>query len=159
MGLAAVSQFAAVTHEAEHAHLLAGGAALLLSLGGFAVAWMFHSKGLFLAADKSGQPRPVRRFLQERWFFDQLYDALFVKPTVGTAMAASAFDKQPTDGKTSAEAFDLGTLDGLLNAAGDAVAATGNRVREANHGRLRNYVLVLGLTAVGLLGILSYLIK
>jgi proton-translocating NADH-quinone oxidoreductase chain L len=155
----AVSQFAAVAHEAEHAHLLAGGAALLLSLGGFAVAWMFHSKGLFLAADKSGQPRPVRRFLQERWFFDQLYDALFVKPTVGTAMAASAFDKQPTDGKTSAEAFDLGTLDGLLNAAGDAVAATGNRVREANHGRLRNYVLVLGLTAVGLLGILSYLIK
>jgi len=120
---------------------------------------VFHTRGLFLTSEQTGRPGPVRRFFQERWFFDQLYDALFVKPTVGTARAASAFDKQPTDGTSGAEAFDLGTLDGLLNAAGDAVAATGNRVREANHGRLRQYVLVLGLTAVGLLGILSYLIK
>ena len=116
-------------------------------------------KGLFVAPEESGQPRPVRRFFMERWFFDQLYDRLFVVPTVGTAKATSAFDKQPTEGKTDADPFDLGTLDGLLNATGDVVSATGNRIRSANTGRLRQYVLVLGLTAVGLLGILSFLTK
>jgi NADH-quinone oxidoreductase subunit L len=156
---AAVSQFAAVAHEAEHYHLLAGGVALFFSLAGFAVAGMFHKKGLFLAPEKAGQPRAVRQFFQERWLFDQLYDFLFVRPTVGTAKATSAFDKQPTDGTTGARQFDLGTLDGLLNASGDVVVATGNRVREANSGRLRQYVLMLGLTAVGMLGILSYLIR
>ncbi len=153
---AAVAQFEGVAREAEHSHLLAGGVALIASLGGFAVAGMFFRRGLFFTPEKSGQPRPVRSFFEHRWFFDELYGLLFVKPTLTTAKLASAADKRPTEGSTEPIRFDGGTLDGVLNTTGDIVSSTGNRIREANTGRLRQYVLVLGLTAVGLLGILSY---
>jgi NADH-quinone oxidoreductase subunit L len=153
---AAVSQFDGIALEAEHHHTMTGAVALLCSLAGLGVAWAFHKKALFIAPEKTGQARVVRRFFEHRWFFDELYGLLFVKPTVATAELASAVDKRPTEGTTEPTRFDGGTLDGVLNGAGDLVATTGNRVRQANTGRLRRYVLVLGLTAVGLLGILSY---
>jgi NADH-quinone oxidoreductase subunit L len=101
------------------------------------------------------------RFLRNKWYFDEAYDAAIVKPTVGLAMAAGAADKRPTDGpvppgesEPPARKFDLLTLDGWLNAVGQGAAAVGGQLRRVQAGHLRTYVLFLALTAVLVLGIL-----
>ena len=101
------------------------------------------------------------RFLRNKWYFDEAYDAAVVRPTVGLAIAAGAADKRPTDGpvpagesEVPARKFDLLTLDGWLNAVGQGAAAVGGQLRRLQTGHLRTYVLFLALTAVLVLGIL-----
>jgi hypothetical protein len=73
---------------------------------------------------------------------------------------------RPTDERAASgesepppRSFDLLTLDGWLNAVGQAAAAVGGRLRGLQTGRLRTYVLVLALTAVVLLGMLRALAR
>ena len=55
--------------------------------------------------------------------------------------------------------FDFFTLDGILNALGQAVTAAGRSLRAVQTGRLRMYVVALALTAALMLGILTALAK
>ena len=98
-------------------------------------------------------------FLLRKWYFDEAYDAALVKPTLALAHAAAAADKRPTDADPHAKRFDLFTLDGILNAIGQAADALGGVLRRAQTGRIRTYVAALALTAVVLLGMLAVLAK
>ena len=81
-----------------------------------------------------------------------------MQPTVQLAHALAAADKRPTDAaEPPARRFDLFTLDGWLNAVGQAAGAVGGALRRAQTGRVRAYVLVLALTAVAMLGMLAVL--
>ena len=140
---------------ADHSHLyveLAAGAAMLL---GFALAWALYIRRTprFPAA---GEPRG---FLARAWYFDEIYAALVKWPTMSLAFLAAATDKRPgsSDGHGSdpdAKRVDVGTLDGVLSSVGQVTALLGGVVRRFQTGRIRVYVLVLGLTVVGLLMIL-----
>jgi NADH-quinone oxidoreductase subunit L len=50
----------------------------------------------------------------------------------------------------------LRTLDGWLNAVGQLAGAVGGLFRRAQTGRVRGYIVALGLTAVAVLGMLTY---
>jgi NADH-quinone oxidoreductase subunit L len=147
-----------VTH---HYHTAAGVLALLFALAGAAIAYRYF-----------GMKQPTRdvlyapgnvlyRFLLGKWYFDEAYDAAFVKPTVELAHVAAAVDKRPTDilppvGELELppKRFDFFTLDGLWNSVGQFAAVIGQSLRRVQTGRLRSYVLALALTAAVLLGIL-----
>jgi NADH-quinone oxidoreductase subunit L len=138
-------------HEAHTWALLAG---LIGAAVGAGTAFAWYRSGALIADPGN---RLVRRFLFNRLYFDELYDRLFTRPTVTLSAATGAVDKRPTDGQTDAAAdrrIDPGTLDGLLNAIGQTVAAAGRGLGPLQSGRLRAYVLVLGLTVVAALGIL-----
>jgi NADH-quinone oxidoreductase subunit L len=149
------------TAVVEHAHHQAHEGHTAALVGGLLAAAL--GVGVAVAAYRAGRfTRPatvpaVRAFLYNRLYFDELYDRLVTRPTLTLSAASGALDKRPTDGQTDATAdrrIDPGTLDGLLNAVGQAVAAAGRGLHPLQSGRLRGYVLVLGLTVVAALGIL-----
>ncbi len=152
-------------HAAAHDHhALAGGIALAMAVAGAAVAFVVFyrrqpgSEALF--APVTG----VVKFLRNKWYFDEAYDAAVVRPTVELAFATAAADKRPTDAppppgepELPPRRFDLLTLDGWLNALGQATGAAGRELRRVQTGRLRGYVTALALTVAALLGILTVL--
>ncbi len=155
-------------HEAEqegHVHHWAVfGMTLATFLAGSGLAAMMYWKPKIDPAAIRGQLGVVYTFFLNKWYFDEAYNAAFVKPTVALAFAAAAADKRPTDAPPPAgeselppRRFDLFTLDGWLNGLGQLLGAVGSALRSVQTGQLRNYVLFLALTVALLLGILSVL--
>jgi NADH-quinone oxidoreductase subunit L len=54
---------------------------LMMALG-FAVAWRFYIQKPELPAELARQQEPLYRFLLNKWYFDELYDLIFVRPTL-----------------------------------------------------------------------------
>ena len=113
----------------------------------------------------------VYRFLQNKWYFDELYSALLVRPALVVAHWCRAFDTRVIDGTVNAFArfwvnvskwdgrFDLGIVDGLVNLTARVVYAVGSSLRNVQTGYLRSYVLFLVLAAVAIFTVLSYLVS
>jgi NADH-quinone oxidoreductase subunit L len=158
--------FAQEHHTAHEYHLLAGVLALALAVAGAALAWWFFGRHQPTTEALYATGTPGYRFLLNKWYFDEAYDAAVVNPTVALAKGAAAADKRPTDGQPPpgepelpAKKFDWWTLDGFLNGIAQAFVVAGARLRAVQSGRLRSYILALGLTAAVLLGILTALAK
>jgi NADH-quinone oxidoreductase subunit L len=49
---------------------------------GFAVSWLFYIRRPYLPVELANQHQLLYRFLLNKWYFDELYDFLFVKPTL-----------------------------------------------------------------------------
>jgi NADH-quinone oxidoreductase subunit L len=49
---------------------------------GFLVAWHFYIRKPELPGELARQHEPLYRFLLNKWYFDELYDVLFVRPTL-----------------------------------------------------------------------------
>jgi NADH-quinone oxidoreductase subunit L len=47
---------------------------------GFAIAWLFYIKDPSLPRRLAEQQRPLYLFLLNKWYFDELYDVVFVRP-------------------------------------------------------------------------------
>ncbi len=54
---------------------------LMMALG-FAVAWRFYIQKPELPAELARQQEPLYQFLLNKWYFDELYDLIFVRPTM-----------------------------------------------------------------------------
>jgi NADH:ubiquinone oxidoreductase subunit 5 (subunit L)/multisubunit Na+/H+ antiporter MnhA subunit len=106
--------------------------------------------------------RPMYSFLAGRWYFDELYDLVFVKPTLGIASLASAIDRGLIDKLIEGLAWgarslagidawiDRTIVDGLVNATATATWNTGLKLRGLQTGRLRQYVVFIVLGTVAL---------
>jgi NADH-quinone oxidoreductase subunit L len=121
---------------------------------GIAVAWHFF--GVSLGALR-GVPRPgqvetivtangATRFLYRaslnKWWFDELYDLLFIR--VGGRVAAGAWW------------FDRRIVDGTVNGVGAVAIACGRGLRRVQTGRVQNYALGIAIGLIVMAG--SYLI-
>ncbi len=53
---------------------------LMLAVG-FAVAWLFYIRRPELPVELARQHDVLYRFLLNKWYFDEIYDAIFVRPT------------------------------------------------------------------------------
>jgi len=163
---AVAKQFPHGHEAAHHYHQLAGGLALGLAVLGSVVAYRYFGMRQPAPAELHRAGGPLYRFLLGKWYFDEAYDAAIVRPVLLVAEVAAAADKRPTDTPAPLGAselpprrFDLFTLDGLLNAIGQAFDALGTQLRHLQTGQLRTYVLALALTAAAMLGILTALAK
>jgi NADH-quinone oxidoreductase subunit L len=52
----------------------------LMMVIGFLVAWLFYIRRPDLPAELARQHQPLYQFLLNKWYFDELYDAIFVRP-------------------------------------------------------------------------------
>jgi NADH:ubiquinone oxidoreductase subunit 5 (subunit L)/multisubunit Na+/H+ antiporter MnhA subunit len=136
--------------------LLALGAA---AIGAFGALWIYGLRR-FDAETLRAKFAPVHTFLMMKWYFDELYDALFVTPVVKLAFFIGRFDKF-TASAEQAELADRqvnpSSVDGFISAIGLLLFALGLRLRAVQSGLLRRYVLVLVLTTVVMFAILSVL--
>lgn len=113
---------------------LASVLAVSLGLAGIWVAWLVY------AARRSAVPRApfLRRLLERKLYFDELYDALFYRPAVGLSRFWRGAVEEPL-------------IDGSI--AGIALGArqAGAGVGRAQTGFLRSYLLAIAFSAAVLL--------
>ncbi|MCO5131111.1 MAG: NADH-quinone oxidoreductase subunit L [Xanthobacteraceae bacterium] len=60
---------------------------VMMAIGLF-VAWMFYIRRPYLPGELASQHRALYRFLLNKWYFDELYEIIFVRPTkwLGTTL-------------------------------------------------------------------------
>jgi NADH-quinone oxidoreductase subunit L len=78
-------KFAETNHMLEDMHHVPYLVALVptvMMVLGFAVAWQFYVRRPELPAELARQHEPLYRFLLNKWYFDEIYDALIVRPTL-----------------------------------------------------------------------------
>jgi NADH-quinone oxidoreductase subunit L len=49
---------------------------------GFAIAWLFYIRNTALPKNLAAQHEPLYKFLLNKWYFDELYDLIFVRPAM-----------------------------------------------------------------------------
>jgi NADH:ubiquinone oxidoreductase subunit 5 (subunit L)/multisubunit Na+/H+ antiporter MnhA subunit len=146
-----------------------GGSALIL-LTGLGVALLYYGPAGFpyfvptrlsaaRAAERFGG---LYKFLVKKWYFDELYWAVFVRPCLQFARICREFDLRFIDGLVNGSAYltrlmdrvvgvlDIIAVDRLVNETGRLVYAAGERSRGIQTGRLRNYLMFLTVALVGL---------
>jgi len=101
----------------------------------------------------------VHRFLTHKWYFDEVYSALLVRPAMTVSGWARWFDTNIVDGTVNGVAkvglwfsklngaFDRVIVDGLVNLISDVWYAIGSWLRVFQTGYIRSYILFLGMAA------------
>jgi NADH-quinone oxidoreductase subunit L len=69
-----------VIHAAHQAPTWVKVSPFVAMLIGFLVAWLFYIKNPSLPGRLAAQQRPLYLFLLNKWYFDELYDWIFVRP-------------------------------------------------------------------------------
>jgi len=155
-------------HLAHEAHAFAGYLALVVVLIGIAFATLIYYYRVLDPAEAKEQFPGVHRFLWHKWYFDELYSALLVRPALTVAGWFRAFDTKVIDGVVDGAAkrtvnlswlsgkFDLGIVDGLVNLTARVLYGIGNWFRGFQTGYIRSYVLFLVMAAIGIWVVLRY---
>jgi NADH-quinone oxidoreductase subunit L len=112
---------------------------VLVGLAGIAVAWAVYSeRKIAIPAVPS-----VRRVLEEKFYFDWLYDRIFYAPSAWVATALRREFEEPVVLQTGPD-------------LGETTLSAGGLVRRIQTGLLRTYVLFLAAGAAGV--VLAFLI-
>ena len=140
--------------------------AFLTALCGFFLALLFYGWRLLDPNDVRRQFRPIYRLLLNKWWFDELYDFLFVRPVLLLSRIVAGIDRRWIDGLVDGTAWltawfsrwgdrwiDTGIVDGLANLTARWTYNVGLSFRHVQTGRVRQYVMfiVLGTVAIFIL--------
>jgi NADH-quinone oxidoreductase subunit L len=52
----------------------------VMMVGGFLVSWLFYIRRPYIPVELANQHQMLYRFLLNKWYFDELYDFIFVRP-------------------------------------------------------------------------------
>jgi NADH-quinone oxidoreductase subunit L len=74
-----------ILEEMHHVPLWVVGAPTLMMIGGFLVAYWFYIYDPEAPARLAKRHEPLYRFLLNKWYFDELYDLVFVRPSLWLA--------------------------------------------------------------------------
>jgi NADH-quinone oxidoreductase subunit L len=159
-----------INQHAHANHHLAGNLALfMVALGVLFAVLLYRSRVLDPAEAQEQAPR-VHAFLTHKWYFDELYSAMLVRPALAVSGWFRWFDTVVIDGLINGLGrltvrvsdwdgiFDRNIIDGLVNVLGNTIYAVGGSLRRVQTGFLRSYVLFLALAAVGIFAVLSYFV-
>ncbi len=71
-----------VLHQAHEAPALVKVSPFIAMILGLALAWLFYIKNPALPVALARQQGPLYRFLLNKWYFDEIYDVIFVRPAM-----------------------------------------------------------------------------
>ncbi len=151
--------------EAEHHH--AGTVmwmAIAAGIGGLLLGWLvFHTRREKLAALKAPLA-PLENAFANKFWFDELYDAVLIRPAYALGRAFKVLDERVVDGLVNlvgrggvttgdvSGAHDRGVVDGLVRAIGHACQRLGGVFSALQSGRVRLYLSIsVGALALALL--------
>ena len=136
---------------------------------GIALAAAMYLWGFLSPTEVRRKFSGVYNFLWNKWWFDELYDVLFVKPTHAISKVVMAFDSKILDGILHGIArgtrllasiwdrlLDRSIIDGLANGIGRWTQRVGISLRNVQTGQLRQYVLFIVVGTVALFLMVSF---
>lgn len=162
-----VANIALPSHHAIHeVHSTAGIAALLAAALGTLTAFFLYCRPVVNPEMIKRQFAGVHGFLVEKWQFDNLYDAAFVRPAHIVGRWCAGFDKNILDAilhgaaKTAIwvgsvdKKFDEQIVDGLVNVVGNVTRSVGMSLTVFQTGKMRQYVMFIAVSVVALFALL-----
>ena len=113
----------------------------LVAIAGVALAWMVYGRTPVRAASIGVARNPLHKILIDKYYVDEIYDALFVKPIYQLSLWL-------------ARVFDPRVIDGLVNGVATTVASWSRGLRRVQTGFVMNYALGVLLGAVAVIAYL-----
>ncbi len=113
----------------------------LVAIAGVALAWFVYGRMPVRAASIGVARNPLHKLLLEKYYVDELYDALFVKPIYHLSLWL-------------ARIFDPSVIDGMVNGVASLVAGWARGMRRVQTGLVMNYALAVVLGAVAVVAYL-----
>jgi NADH:ubiquinone oxidoreductase subunit 5 (subunit L)/multisubunit Na+/H+ antiporter MnhA subunit len=139
------------------------------ALSGFCLATLMYGLRRLDPDEVRRQFAPLYRFLLNKWWFDELYDWMFVRPTHVIARCASNFDRCWIDWIVDGSAkltrlfanawerlADQTIVDGFINFLARKTFATGVALRVVQTGRVRQYVMFIVIGTVAIFILISF---
>jgi NADH-quinone oxidoreductase subunit L len=125
-------------HSAEEitAERLLAGLSVLIGLLGIGAGWYLFQKRPLLQ---------MPRLLENKYYVDEIYDAALIRP----------IEAGSREGLW--KLVDVGAIDGLLHAIGEAVTEMGRIARWLQAGFVRGYAAIILFGALILIGLFAYL--
>ncbi|NQT39280.1 MAG: hypothetical protein HQ581_17410, partial [Planctomycetes bacterium] len=148
------------THLNEEIHTAATLGAFATAVLGFVLATAFYGIRTLDPGDVRKQFAPIHRFLLGKWWFDELYGFLFIRPALKVAGWVAAIDRKGIDWFTDSLArwtcalsrlddlIDRWFVDGLINRVARHTYAVGLWLRRVQTGNLRQYVMLIAVGTV-----------
>ncbi len=144
-------------HESHQAaiHAAASWAAFAAAAIGIGLAVVFYGTRNVDPARVAAAVRPVYVFLKNKWYFDELYAVLWVRPTLFLAGCAAWVDRRVidrlADGSAAAvrelavwdDVFDRLFVDRAVNGLAEVTYRLGLSLRRVQTGRIRLYIVWL----------------
>jgi NADH-quinone oxidoreductase subunit L len=105
--------------------------------------------------------RPLYLFSLNKWYWDEIYEATFIKGSMTLAKMLSWFDTHVVDGIVNGvallvrkfafvnDSFDKHVVDGMVNFTAFTVNTTGAVLRKLQTGKVQSYVVMLLLAVFG----------
>jgi NADH-quinone oxidoreductase subunit L len=136
---------AAHNHIMHHVHEVPGWVPLaptIVGLGGIALAYVMYMFAPSLPGALANALPGVHRFLLNKWYFDELYDAIFVRPAQALARGFWKIG-------------DVRIIDGVPNGLAASVAGAARQAVALQTGRVASYAFTM---IVGLVLLVSLLL-
>ncbi len=140
--LGAVHGEEGAAHEGSAEALLAG-LSSLIGIGGLALAWFFYIAKPEIPGKIAGAFQSAYRVLSNKYYVDELYEAVFVTPVRKFSEAALW------------KVADVQIIDGLVRGAGRASQAVGRAFARVENGFASSYAAAMLLGAVLVAGYLA----
>jgi NADH-quinone oxidoreductase subunit L len=104
---------------------------------GLGLAWLYYIQAPWLPAATARAFRPIYLFFFNKWYFDELYDWLFVRPAMWI-------------GRTLWKRGDGGAIDGVIDGTAASVQRTTDRVVKLQSGYIYHYAfaMLIGVAAL-----------
>jgi NADH-quinone oxidoreductase subunit L len=138
-------------------------------VGGILIAAAFFWWGYLSPEEVRRQFAPLYTLLWNKYYFDELYDAIFVKPTHVLARFMAGIDRYWIDWLIDqiarstvsfSKAFDLiadrGIVDGIANLTASWTYSLGTSLRAVQTGRIRQYVVFIVVGALAIFILISF---
>jgi NADH-quinone oxidoreductase subunit L len=124
---------------------------------------------------RAGQADPLERLgvlwtvLRNKYYIDEIYRATIIRGTIGLSTLLFRFDQGIIDAVVNligrlmerlsyvSRLFDTYVIDGIVNGVGRVTSAVGEELRYIQTGRVQNYMVIVVISVVLLMGVFLYM--
>ena len=110
---------------------------------GLAVIAIIYAWTRFSKKPETAEPQGLGKFFADKWYVDELYDVVIVKPL----MALAGFLKN---------VVEKSGIDGIVNGVGRGINYAGRQIRLMQSGMVGNYILIMVLSMVLMIILVFY---
>jgi NADH-quinone oxidoreductase subunit L len=132
-----------ILHEMHEVPEWVSYSSFIAMLAGFAIAWVYYIGAPWLPAATARALRPLYLFLLNKWYFDELYDFLFVRPAFAI-------------GRLLWKGGDGAIIDGAIDGTAAGVVRVTDRVVKLQTGYMYHYAFAMLIGVAAILTWLTY---